>query len=361
MIRSHSVGRFTAVHKFNLPLLAAKPETDNSWGVCRGYCYIIPDEFLTYRSVAHGWLEIRHLLWSQYCREFGLRQNYDATGNETPWGRAVHDGLDLLELPTICPPPNDERRIAFANDGRNVDDYMESQQARLNKLTGSGVRRSAVRPGGRCYHAATGLAREIRPLLMIGDESVAECDQHASYWCTLVGMLPDCEEKQRAVAKLQSGDWYGQFDYSCLPEGSNHKVEFQKQCLFGKDKRNKSNPLRGQLRKKYPHLANLIAYLQRKHGVRRLSKLLTEGEGTAFVDGAMVELHAMGIPTIGNHDGLICRLTDVDVVRMVLLRILTEHLGFAPKIKVKSSSEIEPSKASVDALEKLNSSLASAV
>lgn len=287
-------------------------------------------------SIPARWLWDRYERWSEVCKKHGWTSYLDLDGR-TDWGRPLLETLDRVEVPVR---PETER------------------------LTERGVLRAAHRIDGRCYHPLTNLKKEIRRACLIDGEPTAEVDIHACYSCFLVSRLPDGPSKDNAIHALQT-DWYRQFEPAYrqwlldqeaagrtyrdasgrwmmrLDDDPKHdtpasiKIESQRQCLFWRDGRLKSNPLRETLRRLHPELCDLVEGWRRNMTPSELSEVLTRAEGSMVVDSAMSELERSGIGAITIHDACVVPESRAQEARDVMLSVAEWHLGFRPRISIK--------------------------
>ncbi len=114
------------------------------------------------------------------------------------------------------------------------------------------------------------------------------------------------------------------------------KVEFQRQCLFWRDPREKSNPLRIELRRLHPELCRLIEDWRQRMTPSELSDVLTRAEGSLVVDSATAEFERVGITVLINHDAVVVPESQAEAAQTILLCVCEWHLGFQPKVSIKS-------------------------
>lgn len=276
----------------------------------------------------------RHMKWTEYCAARGLPQMVDILGT-TAWGRATLDVLDLVEVTAVSASP----------DG----------QARIDRLTKRGVLRVCYRRHGRLYHPLTNLPKVDRRRILINGKPTAEVDMSAAFTTLLASGLPEADRKP-IVDKVRAGTWYKQFDATydafakekraemeaagCSEQEISErlcgvKVEFQRQVLFGSDRRKASTPLFDVLRRNHPALAQLIDYLRQLYGVSGFASWLMHKESAIFVDRCIPEAHRFGVQVLGIHDGLIVPVEDAGAVGRMTVRVSRDLLGFDPGVSVK--------------------------
>lgn len=287
-------------------------------------------------TIPGSWLWDRYERWSAICVRMGWVSQLDLDGR-TEWGAAPHAAIESIAVPLA-----DE----------------------TSRLTHHGVVNVKRRKHGRCYHCLTNLPKDLRRASEIDGEPLVEIDLHACYTLLLVEKLPDGEAKDRAIAVLQS-DWYAQFEGAYKQwlamkrkEGiayqsddgvwmlradddpandvkASIKVEYQRQCLFWRDNRARSNPLRKALRRLHPELCQLIEDFRSRVTPTELSHVLTRGEGSMMVDSALVELHHRGIKAFGIHDAVVVPESKAAQAYETLMKVAEWHLGFRPRISRK--------------------------
>jgi len=292
-------------------------------------------------TVPAAWYWDRYERWTLICERNDWTSSLDLDGR-TEWGRPLFAALDKIQIPDT---------------------------AETARLTKRGVVKLARRKRGRCYDPLTNLRKDLRRDSLIDGEPIAEVDIHACYTSLLVSKLPAGTAKDKAIAALQT-DWYAQFKESYaqwfdaqvasgrgyineagqwmlrLDDDPEHdkpasiKVEYQRQCLFWRDPRDESNPLRVALRRLHPELCNLIETLRQRMTPSELSDVLTRAEGSLVVDSAVAELERAGITAKSNHDGILVPTSRVEEAREILLGVCEWHLGFRPRVSIKKSESI---------------------
>jgi hypothetical protein len=292
-------------------------------------------------TVPAAWLWDRYERWTLICERNDWTSSLDLDGR-TEWGRPLFAALDKIQIPDT---------------------------AETARLTKRGVVKLARRKRGRCYDPLTNLRKDLRRDSLIDGEPIAEVDIHACYTSLLVSKLPAGTAKDKAIAALQT-DWYAQFKESYaqwfdaqvasgrgyineagqwmlrLDDDPEHdkpasiKVEYQRQCLFWRDPRDESNPLRVALRRLHPELCNLIETLRQRMTPSELSDVLTRAEGSLVVDSAVAELERAGITAKSNHDGILVPTSRVEEAREILLGVCEWHLGFSSRVSIKKSESI---------------------
>ena len=292
-------------------------------------------------TIPAAWLWDRYERWWKICKRHDWTPNLDLDGR-SDWGRPLFAGLEAATIPDV---PETERLIK------------------------RGVVKAVVRKHGRCYHPLTNLRKDLRRESLFDDEPTAEVDVHACYSCLLVSQLPDGDGKNRAIKALQT-DWYAQFNDAyaewfnaqcAMGKGyrdetgqwmirqdddpandvpASIKVEFQRQCLFWRDGRDASNPVRLTLRRLHPELCQLIEGWRRRMTPTELSRVLTRAEGSLVVDYAMSELERTGIVAMPIHDAVVVPVSQSDAAKAILLSVCEWHLGFSPRVSIKATESI---------------------
>lgn len=288
-------------------------------------------------TIPAAWLWDRYERWTEICNRNDWTSNLDLDGR-TDWGRPLLDALESVALP---------------------------EAPETVRLTNQGVVKAAMRKRGRCYHPMTNLRKDLRRESLLKGEPTAEVDIHACYTALLISRLPDGEAKDKAIDALKS-DWYAQFQNAYaewfstqLASGRGYildgkwmirldgdpthdtpasiKVEYQRQCLFWRDPRNESNPLRVVLRQLHPELCRLIENWRQILSPTELSDVLTRAEGSLVVDSLMAELENARINSITVHDAVVVPASRAEEAREIMLRVCEWHLGFKPCVSIKAS------------------------
>lgn len=278
--------------------------------------------------------------WFAICERNGWTTNLDFDGR-TDWGRPLFHALESALIP---------------------------ETAETERLTKRGVVKCAVRKRGRCYHPLTNLRKDLRRAMLFDGEPTVEVDIGSCYTALLISRLPEGAAKNWAIKAVQS-DWYKQFEgayaeWFCsqcktgkgyigdtgqwmlrLDDDPAHdtpaliKVEFQRQCLFWRDPREESNPLRVALRRMHPELCRMIESWRQRMTPTELSDVLTHAEGSLVVDSAVAELERAGITAISTHDGVAVRASQAEEAREIVLGVSEWHLGFRPRVSLKGVAE----------------------
>lgn len=292
-------------------------------------------------TIPAAWLWNRYERWWVICKRHDWTPGLDLDGR-TEWGRPLFAGLAAATIPVV---PETER------------------------LTKRGVVKCAVRKRGRCYHPLTNLRKDLRRATLFDGEPTVEVDIGSCYTALLISRLPEGPAKNRAIKSVQS-DWYKQFDgayaewlHSQFEAGKTYigytgqwmlrlddnpahdepasiKIEFQRQCLFWRDWRDASNPLRVALRRMHPELCRMIEDWRQRMTPTELSDVLTRSEGSLVVDCAMAELERAGITAISTHDGAVVRASRAQETRAILQCVCQWHLGFRPRVTIKTTESI---------------------
>ncbi len=292
-------------------------------------------------TIPAAWLWDRYERWADICKRNDWTSSLDLDGR-TDWGRPLFATLDSVLIPET------------------------TETARLTK---QGVVKIARRKRGRCYHVLTNLRKNLRREILIDGEPVAEVDIHACYSALLISKLRAGKAKDKAIEALRS-DWYSQFQEAYaewfrtqlasgrgyigddgrwmlrMDDDPSHdvpasiKVEYQRQCLFWRDPRDSSNPLRVTLRQLHPELCSLIESRRSRMTPTQLSDVLTRAEGRIVVDCATSELERAGIKSCSIHDAVVVPVSRVDDAYAILLDVCQWHLGFAPRVSKKTATPI---------------------
>ncbi len=302
--------------------------TYNGNDLIESYTIYPSDDQLTYRTIPTGFLNHRYESWCDFCEKNNLPNNIDFDGR-TEWGAALLETQRSLLVPLVAPEPDDRRGY----DEQDREAFKQHSQNRLDKYQ-AGICNVAIRRHGRVYHITTGLPIEVRRRMLIDLEGTVEIDLHATYWALLIMMMPDCEEKDILTQIYQNEGFYSIFDFSILQPGVNRKVEVMKQCLF-LNNNDALPPLRQQLRSRFPRFDAFIAGLRADHTPTGLSHILTEAEGRIFIDKMIPAIARLGVKPNSNHDGIIVPVSSAEVVWNLMVNMLADYLGFAPRLNAK--------------------------
>lgn len=87
------------------------------------------------------------------------------------------------------------------------------------------------------------------------------------------------------------------------------------------------NPVTNKLAKVFPSLIRLIYKFKTAHCYKLLAIRLQQRESEIFIDRILEELKAEGIICLTKHDSVLCRRSDVERVKNIMTRILSEEIG----------------------------------
>ena len=170
-------------------------------------------------------------------------------------------------------------------------------------------------------------------------EPAAEVDMSATFWVMLASMLDESPCKARLIRDLKEGRFYERLNEEVgriYKDPSELKVAVQKGCLFGKERFGCTLLFKAMMRL-YPDLARFILYKRRNHDVRWLSDLLTNKEGSLFIDCLLPQIVKAGIPALPIHDAFCVPRSVAEQVARMCCELAQERLGFEPKFKVTYS------------------------
>jgi hypothetical protein len=170
-------------------------------------------------------------------------------------------------------------------------------------------------------------------------ERSAEFDMSCTFWVFLASMLDESPCKARLIQDLKDGLFYERLNEAIgglYRDRSELKVAVQKDCLFGK-KRFGGTPLFSAMFKLYPDLAKFILSKRKHHNVNWLSDLLTNVEGSFFIDCLLPQIVKAGIPALPIHDAFCVPASAVEQVERLCRQLAQEKFGFEPGFKVSLS------------------------
>ncbi|WP_145176279.1 hypothetical protein [Rubripirellula lacrimiformis] len=328
--------RSAAVHKFVGLRGVEIGAPDSATLPCLPALYL-PPSLRTIHLIDGGWLHNRAVHWADWCEANQYDLPTDYLGR-TSMGRSVFESLSKIEFPrssgwltTLSGDRSHESRLSPREHG-----YMYQRRCVV-----SGVIRKVRVLAGRCYHSLTQCPRELRRLLRIGGERLAEADVAASYFTFLAGQLPESAEKRRLVSLLQSGQWYEwladatQMPMDTSADRDSVKVEAQRQLLFGIDWRVCARPMWKSFSKTFPKLAALINRLRKSEkGPSGLSHFLSRLEGQTM-NRAYGSLVGRGVACLPLHDGILVGESSVEMAAGLIREVGAELLGFESLVRAK--------------------------
>ena len=167
-------------------------------------------------------------------------------------------------------------------------------------------------------------------------EPAAEVDMSATFWVMLASMLDESPCKARLIRDLKEGRFYERLNEEVgriYKDPSELKVAVQKHCLFGKEKFG-STLLFAAMMSLYPDLGRFIMHKRRNHDVKWLSDLLTNKEGSFFIDCLLPQIVKAGIPALPIHDAFCVPGSVAEQVGQMCCELAQERFGFGPRFKV---------------------------
>lgn len=304
----------------------------------------IPGKFNIARSKA----------WGELARRKGAEGldwtlSHDSVGlDET--ATVLIDNLKHIEIPDV----SDEKLLEDAEGDsakaliyRRQLDYARHQISTMPTVT---------KKSGRYYHALTSLKKTNRARCKIEGEFLGDVDAHAMFFSAVAALMPECEDKHRLIAGVQTGRFHALLNeeseapYASLKEA---KKQLNRQCLYWKKRDSDhgtisedgeiNDPQWRALMRKYPTAANFINNERNRlgstlsvGGMKRWATLLQSIESEIFVKGAMIACRDEGIITIPIHDSLLCKESDIPRVKEIVLQYAEAVLGFKPFVNSKS-------------------------
>ena len=236
----------------------------------------------------------------------------------------------------------EERRIETAKQ-------RSATRQILRRIDNLNDERSPYRPKcGRVQHVMNSLPKLVRGKLRIfwqeESEGLAEVDISCSFFTAAATWVPEGEERDRIVSDLQSGAIYAELTKEAgleVEDARRVKKDFNR-CIFFDDFGNGFglSALYRALESLYPALAREIMRRRKRHfGAKRLYHELARLEATVVVDGLMSFLADVHIPAIPLGDAVLVPASTAEKVRLHLIRLAAETLGFEPVVKVKGCPE----------------------
>jgi len=273
-------------------------------------------------------LEKQDDAWKEWCLLTDNKLLFDARGL-TEWSKAVQNGISSLSLPTNV--------SCVDTKGMSLEkvDWLEQYVSKL----GEGLSPVVAWKRNRLFHAMSGCPRKLRELGVFNYDGVSErgvtVDIHAMYWCILVSMLPDCDEKTRLIRLLGARGFYSKLadDTGSVNDGE-FKKQVNMQCLFYKSHWPADcRPVWLAMQESFPELCSLILSLRHKHSVGGLSDLLMAVESKIVALGALLEASRL-CPCIPLHDCLFVPESKAEQVRGIIVKHAAKVLGFEPQVRI---------------------------
>lgn len=261
----------------------------------------------------------------------------------------VKQHLELLGVPEVT----EEEAATICKTDEAAADLVE----RCEKLNENGCSQAVkVDRGDRIYHDLTTLKKEIRARCTLDGEPIAEVDMHASFVAVLTSLYARGEERERLIAMLQTGDFYGSFAKLAGLDGSRVKQRFLRDVVFTFARG--GNAMWQAFRKHFPKTARRLSWdrdwgavvkterkqdcngrwftCRTREGQQYLSRRLSMTESRVFWRGALLRLwREHQAPAIPIHDCLLVRERDAGKALAVVLACAEQVLGFRPVVKVK--------------------------
>ena len=213
------------------------------------------------------------------------------------------------------------------------DSWSSFQQTPLSYLT---------RKAGRVYYGLTNQSKTLRRNNLQFQhngliENTAEIDMSSTYWVLLTSMLDDSRCKDQLIRVLSDGLFYQKLNEASgttFSDSQSLKATVQKDCLFGKQDFGKT-PLFIAMQKLYPDLARFIRHKRRHHDVSWLSDLLTNAEGSFFIDLLLPFVVGSNVPALTIHDAVIVPASKASQVASWCSDLAVQHFGWCPKFKTQ--------------------------
>lgn len=242
----------------------------------------------------------------------------------------------------------DLRLVTDSNDGRDVvDELLKSPNTRPSTrgtLTAIATREHSVKvkETGQIVTSLGSCPRPLKPLLLLGGESVALCDISSAYPMLLPRLLSDRiayklsqgeseasvlalrAEHGRLVEFLSEGPLYIRLcrEGATAQEVKTKKIIFN-MLLNAPNERSKNHRTWLAFRRHFPLCLDIIAAIKSKNH-RNIGIQLRHFTAKA-ITAALLELQAVGIPAIPDTDCLIVRQKDKEVACHAIGRAMFEE------------------------------------
>lgn len=254
----------------------------------------------------------------------------------------IEDSIAKLVIGT----PTREDYLSAASLSRNLSGASPEVKANTYQHSwGSWQERPLsylTRKAGRVYFGLTNQPKTLRRNHLQFQhngliEKTAEIDMSSTYWVLLTRMLDDSRSKDNLISDLSDGCFYQKLNQATgnvFTDTQSLKAAVNKDCLFGKRDFGKT-PLFIAMERLYPDLARFIRHKRRHHDVSWLSDVLTNAEGSFFLDLLLPFVVNAGTPALTIHDALLIPASRAKEVSIWCSDLAVQHFGFSPRFKTQ--------------------------
>ncbi len=285
-------------------------------------------------NLSQEWLAEYHRSFRQACSLLWPEQSR--------WMPCIESSITQLVIGS----PTYEDCLDAAKRSRSLSETSPEVKAALYQQSWSSFQQTPLlyltRKSGRAYYGLTNQSKYLRRnnlgfVCNGGVEKTVEVDMSSTYWVLLTSMLDESRCKDQLIRDLSDGLFYQKLNQAtgnAFTDTQELKAAVQKDCLFGKRDFGKTS-LFIAMQKLFPDLARFIRYQRLHHDVSWLSDLLTNAEGSFFLDLLLPFVVKAGTPALTIHDALLIPASKAKQVAGYCNQLATEHFGFSPKFKTQ--------------------------
>ena len=261
---------------------------------------------------------------------------------QSRWVSCTESSMAQLVIGT----PTREEYVDAATHSRNLAGTSPEVKADLYQESWSSFQKHPLlyltRKAGRVYHGMTNQPKILRRQHLSfecdgGVEKTAEIDMSSTYYVLLTSMLDAGRCKDQLIQDLTEGCFYrklGEASGNRFTDTQELKMAVNRDCLFGKRDFGKT-PLFVAMEKQFPDLARFIRHKRRHHDVSWLSDVLTNAEGSFFIDLLLPFVVGANVPALTIHDGLLIPASRAKEVSIWCSDLAVQHFGFCPRFKTQ--------------------------
>ncbi len=241
--------------------------------------------------------------------------------------------------------PTREDYLSAATHSRNSGTSPEVKADLYQHSWGSWQERPLsylTRKSGRAYYGLTNQSKYLRRNHLQFQhngliEKTAEIDMSSTYWVLLTAMLDPSRCKDTLIRDITDGVFYRRLNEatgSLFTDSQSLKAAVNKDCLFGRQNFGRT-PLFVSMQKLFPDLARFIRHKRLHHDVSWLSDLLTNAEGSFFLDLLLPFVVGSNVPALTIHDAVIVPASKASQVAGYCNQLAEAHFGFCPRFKTQ--------------------------
>ena len=194
-----------------------------------------------------------------------------------------------------------------------------------HKLTGRLFNPVVNLPSRRCH---------LRQHLLFDGEPTVEIDVSCAQPSLFVCFYPaESLERLHYIEAIKCDKIY-QFAVERLSlDRDTAKIEFLKQCAYGPIQAN--YPLFEVFCEVWPELGAIITEKRLKLGPSRFSCEMQRHEADIVIGKVLPDCAQEGLTVLPIHDAILCKESEAEKAKVIMLRHWTKALGFVPVVKCK--------------------------